>query len=98
MSSTSETLQETVSQITDDNTDNRGGNNKNGGNNIGGKNVQNGNGGGNNISNRNNFGGSARSRGPFPYMTTDRVAATKVHDIKNVPDPTKNDTMAQTES
>ena len=87
-----ETLQDNVSKITDDQIENSGGNNNgensNGGGNttIGGNkndvnNAQTGNGRGNNRSNSGNFGLSARRRGAFSYMTIDRVATTKVHDM-----------------
>ena len=62
------------------------------------KNAQNGNGGGNNRSNSGNLGGSTRRRGEFFYMTTVRVATTKVHDIKHVSNPPKPDTMRRRES
>ena len=76
LGSTIETLQDTGSRITDDQTNNgvgnnnggnnnRGGNNNGGGNNNYGNNAQNGRGGGNNRSNSSNFGGGARRRGAF---------------------------------
>ena len=109
MGSTIITLQDNVSQNTDDKTDNEGGNknrmnnngggnNNNGGNNNGGNNSQNCNGGGNNRSNRGNFDDFVRRRGAFYYMTTARVATTKIHDKNHVPNTTKPDTMACTES
>ena len=98
MGSTIETLQDNVSGITDDQTDNAGGKNNSGGNKNGGNNAQNGNGGGNNRSNIGNFNGSTRRRGAFYYMTTARVTKTKVHDVNHFPNPTKPDTMERTES
>ena len=101
LGSTIEYLQVVFIQITDDHTynggvNNNGGNNNRGGKNNSGGNAQNGNCGGNNRSNMGNFGGSARRHGAFSYMTMDRLATTKVHDIHHVPNPTKPDTMART--
>ena len=95
MVSTIETLQDTVSRITDDYTDNVGGNDNSGGNNNGGKNAQNGDGNVNNRSNIGKFGGSERRRGAFSYMTTTRLATAKVHHMNHVPNPTKTNTMAR---
>ena len=67
LGSTIKTLQDTVSQITD---------NQTGGENHGGNNAQTVNGGVNNRYNSGNFGGSARRHGAFSYMTTARVATT----------------------
>ena len=94
MVSTIETLQYNGSQITDDQTYNGGGNNNRGVNNNGGNNAHNVNVNVNNRSNSGNFGGSARRRVAFYYMTTASVAATKVHDINHVSNPTKPDTMS----
>ena len=57
MGSTFETLQETVSRITDDQTENLGGNNNIGDKNNGGNNAHNGNG---DVNNRSNSGTSAK--------------------------------------
>ena len=108
MGSTIETLQDTSSQINDDQTDKCGGknnggnkpgrgNNNSGGNKNGGNNAYNDNGGVNNSSNSGKFGSSARRRGEFTYITTARVATTKVHDMHHVPNTTKSDTMARIE-
>ena len=95
MGSTIETLQETVSQITDYSAENGGGNNNRGGNNNGGNNAQIGNGSENNRSNSGKFGGSTRRRGAFYCLAKDRVATTKAHDMNHVPNPTKTNTMAR---
>ena len=98
LGSTIETLQDTVSQITDYQTDNGVGNNNSGGNKNGGNNAHNGNGGENNRYNIGKLGGSRRRPGAFSYMTTARVVTTKVHDMNHVPNPTKPDTMSCKES
>ena len=98
MGSNIETYQDTFSQIIDDKTYNRGGNNNSGGDNKGLNNANNINGGGNNISISGNFGSSARRLGSFSYMNTSRVATTKVHDVNHVTNPTQPDNMACTES
>ena len=83
--STIENLQDTVCQITDDQTDNVGGNNNGGNNNgagknnvgcnkNGGSNAQNGNVCVNNRSNSGNLSGSARRGVAFSCITTARVA------------------------
>ena len=40
--------------------------------------------------------GRARRCGAFSYMTTARVATTKVHDMNHFPNPTKPDTTTRT--
>ena len=108
MGSTIENLQYTVSQITNNQTDNGGcnnnggnnnggGKNNSGGNNNGGKHSQNINGGVNSRSNRVNFGYGARRHGAFSYMNTARVESTKVHDVHHAPNLTETDTIAHTE-
>ena len=97
LGSSIETLQNTVSIITDDQTYNGGGNNHSGGNNNSGKNAQNGNGNGNNRSNSGNFGKSTRRHGAFSYMTTAMTETTKVHDMNHVLNPTKPDNIPRTE-
>ena len=83
-----ENLQDTVSQITDNQTDNGGGNNNSGDNKNGGNNAHNGNGNGNNIPNSGTFIDNEIRRGEFYYMTTFRLATTNVHAMNHVPNPT----------
>ena len=94
LGSSIETLQDTVSRITDDQKDNGGGNNNNVGNNNGGRNAQNVKSGENDRSNGGNFGGSARRCREFYYRTTDTMEKPKVNDMNHVTKPTKPDTKA----
>ena len=96
MGSTIKTLQDTVSRIAGDQTDNGGDNNNSGGNNNGVNNSHNDNCNVNNRSNSGNFCGIARRRGEFSYMTTARVATTNLHDMNHVTNPKISDTMART--